>query len=473
MGSGSTAKSVSGSFRDKHNQVFEQDGAILRGISIEAEQNWIALSEEPFFRQLLEEGYVVKTELRKQGISGWPATMHHARVPTISYPYEWSFGMLKSAALFHLHLLERCLENGWMLKDASAYNVQWNGAKPVFIDIPSFERYDEGAPWAAYRQFCMMFLYPLMLSAYRGIDFRPLLRSSLDGITPSAARKMLGGSAAYKPGVLSHVFLHATLERRAELKDAAEARSVTENSGRSVRNRNVARHTKRMLLGTIDSLRRIVRKLELPEVRTSWGNYAQEHSYSDGSFEAKKAFVQRHCSTRRRTCVWDIGCNTGTFSRLAAAHSDQVIAIDGDGLAIERLYRALKAEQNTRILPLVANLTNPSPNQGWLGTERVSLEERSKPELILCLALIHHLVLTANVPLISVIQWLRSFNCDVVLEYVDLEDPMCQMLLRNRGGSHHSLTDHELRNSLQGKFTVVDSEDLKGGLRTIFLLSPI
>lgn len=473
MASASAVRAVPGSFRDRHNQVFEKDGAIIRGVSSEAEQNWRALSTEPFFREFLAKGYVIETDIQGQAINGWPATMRHARVSTISYPYEWSFGMLKSAALFHLHLFERCIENGWTLKDASAYNVQWVGSKPVFIDTVSFEPYVDGAPWAAYRQFCMMFLFPLMVNAYAGIDFRPLLRSSLDGITPATARKILGLSSLHKPGVLSHVIMHAKLERRAELSDALEAKGLTEASGKEVQEIRSPRHSKTMVLGTIDSLARLIRKLELPEARTAWGDYAQEHSYSDASFEAKQEFVTRHCAERHRKVVWDIGCNTGTFSRIAASHADTVLAVDGDGLAIERLFRTLKSEGNENILPLVLDLTNPSPNQGWLGQERTSLDRRSKPDLVLCLALIHHLVLTANVPLASVIGWLRSLGSELIIEYVDIADPMSQMLVRNKRNDHHELTEAEFVRAIEPHFSVSDSKVLKGGLRTLYYLRPI
>lgn len=464
---------VAGSFRDCDNRVYIDDTRILRGLNDRAAQNWLSLSDTQFFKDLTASGLVVETKMSDKSLEDWALVLEHARVDTISYPYEWSFGMLKSAALFHLHVFNRALQNGWALKDASAFNIQWVGTRPIFVDIGSFEPYEEGAPWAAYRQFCMMFLYPLMINAYIGMDFRPLLRSSLDGISPSLASRILGLRCMFKPGVLTHVHLHAKFERRAELLDAKEAKDLSEDSGQTVSYTKAPHQSKHRLLATIDAMSRLIRKLELPAHRTAWGDYDKEHSYSDRSFEEKQDFVSKHCAKTRPKIVWDVGSNTGTFSRLAASEANRVLAIDGDGLAIDRLYRSLKAERNTTIIPLVMDLTNPSPNQGWLGQERTSLTRRSKPDLVLCLALVHHLVLTANIPLDSVVSWLRSLGSSVIFEFVDLGDPMAQMLIRRKGGKHHPLSYEDFSSAIAGRFEVTDARKLKRGMRTIYYLKPI
>ncbi|WP_440980920.1 hypothetical protein [Shinella sumterensis] len=461
-----------GSFRDRESRVYVDNGKIYRGLSEFSASNWLRLSSSKFFADLISEGLVVETKTCDKALEGWALTLEHALVDTISYPYEWSFGMLRSAALFNLHILGRAVENGWTLKDASAFNIQWNGAQPVFVDVGSFEPYEDGTPWVAYRQFCMMFLYPLMLNAYLGVDFRSFLRNSLEGISPSIASKLLGKRCVFRPGVLTHVLMHAKLEKRAELADAREAKELTEESGKLVARVKNVRQSRHHLLATIDSMSRLVRKLELPENRTAWGNYDKEHSYSDGSFELKKGFVRRQCAKVGAKVVWDIGSNTGTFSRLAASNADRVLAIDGDGLAVDRLYRSLKAERNSTILPLVMDLTNPSPAQGWLGEERSTLLTRSKPDLVLCLALIHHLVLTANVPLEAVVKWLRSLGCECIFEFVDLDDPMSQMLVRQKAGRHHALSYDEFKTAIHGRFDVVASQQLKGGMRTLYHLKP-
>ena len=228
-----------GSFRDRNNKVFTAQSAVYRGVSPDALANWQALAREPFFEELAGEGRIIPTSLLgERGLardlpSGWADYLVHDRIPFVSYPYEWSFGMLKDAALLQLELIERAIPEGWTLKDASAYNIQWRGAQPVFIDIPSFEPYVEGKPWVGYRQFCMMYLYPLMLAAYRGIDFIPLLRSNLEGIEPRLADRILTGFSRFRKGVFSHVYLHARMESRYSHAELDEAKSLRQRSGTS------------------------------------------------------------------------------------------------------------------------------------------------------------------------------------------------------------------------------------------------
>lgn len=464
-----------GSFRDRNNRVFDDGSHILRGISSAVLENWVSLSQQPFFQKLVRQGKVVPTELSDatDGLpKSWAAYMAHDRIPFISYPYEWSFGMLRDAALLHLEILQAAIPAGWTLKDATAYNVQFVGSQSVFIDIPSFEPYVKGSPWVGYRQFCMMFLYPLMLRAYRGIDYLPLLRGNLEGIDPQTANQILSGASKFRKGVFGHVYLHSKMQQRHAGQDLDQAKVLTETVSQRPTERKQLRHSEAMVLGTIDGLRRTVEKLSTPESRTTWGNYDTDHSYAEDSFSAKKAFVEAVVSSRRRKLAWDIGCNTGTFSTIAAQNTDYVVAIDGDAKAIERLFQSQRSKSARNILPLVMNLGNVSPNHGWRGQERKALDQRGKPELILCLALIHHIVISANIPAREFIGWLRDFDAEVVLEWVGPDDAMTQMLLRNRVNQYQELEESNFTKIVAEQFDIVASKPLKGGVRKIFHLSP-
>ncbi len=340
----------SGSFRDRNNRVYDDGTRIIRGISKEANEIWLKLSSEPLFRDLLKESKVIGTQTldpddlefhADQGVN-WPAYLVHERIPFISYPYEWSFSMLKDAAILQLELIERSIDSQWTMKDATSYNIQWIGSKPVFIDIPSFEPYSPGTPWIGYRQFCMMFLYPLMLQAYKGIDFQTLLRGNLEGIEPEQANRMLSGLSRLRKGVLSHVYLHAKMHSRYSNMDLDEATILKENSEKKVSKPKQIHHSKAMVLGTIQSMKRVVKSLKTEGSRSTWSDYDTTHSYNESSFEIKKSFVKKAVSASSRQLVWDLGCNTGTFSRLCAKHSDYVIAADGDPKAIDRLYNIQK-----------------------------------------------------------------------------------------------------------------------------------
>jgi SAM-dependent methyltransferase len=465
-----------GSFRDRANRVYDDGATIVRGVDAGALANWTALQSQAFFQELLKQRKVVATsllELHSAELSArWAGYLAHERVPFVTYPYEWSFNMLKDAALLHLDILEQAIPFGWTLKDASAYNVQFIGSRAVFIDLPSFIPRASGEPWIGYRQFCMMFLYPLMLSAYKGIDYLPLLRGSLEGVDPGTANQILTGGSRLKKGVFGHVYLHAKMQARYSKRDLDEARSLTEEAGKRPSERKSARHSETMILGMLQGLRNTINKLKSPDEHTTWGSYETDHSYAHTSFEAKKSFIEEVVNERHRSLAWDIGCNTGTFSKIAAENCEYVVALDGDTKAVNRLYERQKAARDERILPIVMDLGNVSPAQGWRGLERKSFENRGKPELILCLALIHHIVISANIPLEEFVGWLRDFDCDVVIESVGLNDEMTQMLLRNRVNQYSELDDTNFERVITEQFTVVRSEPLKGGSRKIFHLTP-
>ncbi|MFT5445593.1 MAG: hypothetical protein ACI9DC_000754 [Gammaproteobacteria bacterium] len=464
-----------GSFRDRSNRIYTDDTRVLRGISSEVLECWSELKNQPFYQKLEASSEVVGTTLADpaQLPDPWPAAMVHERIPFISYPYEWTFGMLKDAAILHLGLLEKAFSNNWMLKDASAYNVQWRGSEPTFIDIPSFEPHQAGNAWVGYRQFCMMFLIPLMLQAYRGIDYRPLLRSNLDGIDPATADKILKGFSRLRRGVFSNVFLHSRMQSRSAKIDLNEATQLKEGTQREVRVSSRIKHTLAMILGTIQGLTRTVASLNLPNTSSTWGNYDSSHSYNESSLSAKEAFVRNCVSKTQHSLVWDLGCNTGNYSLICSQHSDYVVAIDGDASAVEKLYQRVKASKSKNIIPLVMDLSNMSPDQGWRGSERRSLEGRGLPSMVVCLALLHHMVISANIPLQDYLNWLRTLNAEVIIEFVGLGDEMSKMLLRNRVNQYGDLTKENFERCVQSSFEIVETLPLKGGDRHIYYLRPI
>jgi SAM-dependent methyltransferase len=378
--------------------------------------------------------------------------------------------MLKDAALLHLDILEAAIEQGWILKDSSAFNIQWVGTQAVFIDIPSLEPYTAGDPWGGYRQFCMMFLYPLMLKAYRRIDFGPFLRSNLDGIDPSIVNKILTGWTRFRKGVTTHVFLHARMQERAAAREIDEARRLTEDAKGAVQTTRKIRHSKAMVLGTIQGVRRVVQRMQSPDMQTTWGDYDTGHSYGDSSFEKKKQFVEKHGASTHRSLVWDIGCNTGTFSRLCEPFADYVVSMDGDAKAIDQLYLHERERDSSKLLPMIVDLSNVSPNQGWRGAERKALEARGNPDLVLCLALIHHMVLSANIPMNEFIGWIASLGADAIIEFVGADDDMSRMLLRNKVNQYGDYTEAEFERLVSEKFSIEASEELKGGHRKIYFL---
>jgi hypothetical protein len=481
MAANSSASRVqpnTGSFRDPVNRVYEVHRAsdseanrILRGVNGDALAVYRRLSAEPFFERFLERGQVVRTALLAAGdpdgdailAHGWAGVLEHEPVPFVSYPYEWTFNMLKDAALLQLRILEESIENGWTLKDATPYNIQWIGCRPVFIDVASFQPRAPGTPWVGYRQFCSMFLIPLMLRSHLGIDHIPLLRSYIDGIPPVEAAKYFRCIHRLKKGVMSHVIFPAKVE---------SAIADRERDDAPARQRTGKAHSDAMILGLVQSLTRLVSKLRIEIEHTDWSQYDKTHTYVDAELEKKKAFVRKHASNREREQIWDIGCNTGTFSRICVDACDNVIALDGDHNAVEQLYLAERRTPDSNIVPLVMNLANISPGQGWAGMERRAFDHRKQPSLVLCLALIHHLRLTANIPNALFLRWLRSLNADVILEFVQREDEMVIKLLTNKDEQYEDYNLDQFVREAEQLFMIGDRESLKEGKREIFYLTP-
>jgi hypothetical protein len=384
--------------------------------------------------------------------------LRHERIPFVSYPYEWPFSMLKRAALLQLDLLVDALGADLILKDATPYNVQWDGPRPVFIDVGSFERYREGTAWDGYRQFCQLQLYPLLLAAWKDVPFQPWLRGSLDGIHPAEMRDLLSLRDRFRRGATTHVVLHARLEQRYASR-TREVKSELKRAG----------FRKELVLANARKLQKLVAGLEWRGASAAWGDYTQTWTYSEGDAERKAAFVRDAARTLAPKLVWDLGCNDGTYSKLCAAEGAYVVATDADHHVIDRLAR----EEHERILPLVVDLADPSPSLGWRGAERKHLPARGKPDLTLALALVHHLAITRNVPLAELLDWFASLDGALVIEFVDPSDEMAQRLLgAKREGLHGDYTRPEFERLLGARFEVERTEELAEGRRVLYLAHP-
>ena len=456
-----------GSFRDPDTRVFRYNGAVFRCLTARAHADWTRLAATEFHARFMADRRVIPTRLVTDPESlpplaaRWAAVLEHERVPVVSYPYEWSFGMLKDAALLQLDVTRAALDEEMTLKDATAFNVQWFGARPTFIDIGSFTPYAAGEPWAGYRQFCETFLYPLLLQAYRHVPFHPWLRGSLEGITAEHCLSLLSGRRLLRPGVLTHVYLQAKAQARYE-----------DTTGDVRQELRAAGFGAALIKHNIERLRRTVEKLRWNPPRSTWSEYQREHSYDDADLRSKAAFVERILARRRWPLVWDVGCNIGKYSRLAAEHADYVLALDADHVVVEHLYRELHAGGPANILPLVADVADPSPGLGWRGRERLPLADRGAPELIMCLALMHHLVIGRNIPLDEFVAWLAQFGAEVILEFVGRDDPMVKRLLLNRRDQEFEYSDAALGAALGRHFGAVTHETLASGTRTLYHCQP-
>lgn len=460
------------SFRDPDGRVFCLNGDVLRGLTVEGVADWEAFAASGLLARLVEAGDLVETTaadpealeaLRAVDPNGqWVAALRHERLPVVSYPYEWSFSMLRDAALLQLRITRDALGVGIALKDATPYNVQWRGARPVFIDVGSFARARQGEPWLGYRQFCMLFLYPLLLEAYKGIPFQPWLRGSLEGIHPSEARALLRGRDTLRGGVLKHVALHAKLER-SHADRTSDVREELRSAG----------FDRQLIEANLEGLENLVRGLEPPGGATEWSDYGATCSYSEDDTRTKEEFVRAAVRRSAPSLVWDLGCNDGRYSRIAAEGSEYTVALDADRGVVDRLYVALKHEGARGVLPLVGDVADPSPGLGWRGRERLPLVGRGSPDLVLALAVVHHLTIGRTIPVRELVDWLADLDSELVVEFPERHDEMVKRLLaRKRDGSHPEYNRDDFEAALGSRFSIVDTLGLPSGTRTMYHAIP-
>ena len=346
------------------SRVFLDDQAVWRGLRADGLVEYEALAGSAFFRAAIERGDIVATErVRDTRLPGdWAAVLRHERVEVISFVYEWPFEMLRDAALLQLSLTRAALRHGFITKDASAYNVQFIGAKPIFIDVGSFERLRASEPWPGYRQFCELFLNPLLIQALRDVLFQPLLRGNVNGIAPGVAAAILGGEGRFNKTVLMHVKLHARAERK--YADADRERDVKAELTRAGFGPSV-------IDAQLKSLEKAVAGLTWTRQGSTWSEYSDRSHYDTSDMQCKERFVAKAVASRSVGQVLDLGANDGHFSRVALrAGARSVVAVDSDDLVIDRLYRDLRREGERRVLPLVIDLADPSPGLGWRSRER-------------------------------------------------------------------------------------------------------
>jgi len=449
------------SFRDPSGRVYESDGAILRSINASYLEDWRMAVNSGLLAESVAKGRLPAFNETSPPVADAAIGLKVEKIPFISYPYEWCFSQLKDAALLTLDLQLAALEKDMILKDASAYNVQFAGCSPKFIDLLSFQRRDAGAPWPAYRQFCMHFLAPLALCRYLGLWAGTHSRLRTDGIPLHHAAAMLPLKARLRPGIALHIFAHAAMEKR-----HADARKAVDK----VRSINME---KKQLVNLALALRDLVESLTLPHSSTQWGEYYEDTNYSERAFACKKRQVEEAArqSADKGALAMDLGANTGVFTSIIAPHFGFVLAPDIDPLAVELHYASLRKAESTKVLPLILDLGNPSPSLGWACAERKSFPDRCKAKLITALALIHHLVLTEGIPFTLLAPFFHSLLDDdgtLLLEFVPEEDSQVRRLTAARTDSLAGYNIDAMRMAFADFFHEVRQAPVEDSKRILF-----
>jgi hypothetical protein len=449
---------VPSSFRDPSGFLFWKDGTLYRRVSAVYGDDYDHLMQSGLYDSLVAAGLLVAHEEALRDDVPTASTYKVLRpdvIPFISYPYEWSFSQLKDAALATLQIQRKALDFGMSLKDASAYNIQFTRGRPILIDTLSFERYREGQPWPAYRQFCQHFLAPLALMGHRDVRLSQLLRVYVDGIPLDLASSLLPLRTRLSFPLLTHVHLHARSQKHFEDR-------AVDTKGRGV--------SRLGLLGLVGNLESAVKKLRWKPRGTAWAEYYEDASYSDEALEQKKRIVADFLDRAGPHTVWDLGANVGLFSRIASGKGMRTISFDMDPAAVERNYLDCVEKGETDVLPLVLDLTNPSPNVGWANQERMSILERGPADAVLALALVHHLAIGNNLPFDKIASFFSKICNWLIVEFVPKSDLQVQRLLRTREDIFYDYTEQSFFDAFEGYFEVEDSVRIDGMQRSVYLM---
>jgi hypothetical protein len=458
----SQAERVGGSFRDPAAFVFTRDGVLYRQVNESGRAVYDALMQSGLYAELAGSGHLVRhaeVDVAAAADDRAYRVLRPDRVALISYPYEWCFSQLKDAALLTLRLQRAAMARGMSLKDATAYNVQFDGGRPVWIDTLSFEPLREGAPWVAYRQFCEFYVAPLALMRYTDVRLHQLLRTFLDGVPVDLASRLLPWRTRISTGLGVHIHLHAAAGRRAGKKQAP--------AGETKPQRRLPKHA---LQGLIDSLERTVKALDWEPAGTVWGDYYDATNYTEAAFAHKRDLVTAALDRLQPTLVWDLGANDGTFSRLASDRGIRVAAFDVDPAAVEKNYRRMVAGQERGMVPLVMDLTNPSPACGWAGQERQSLVERGPADVAMALALVHHLAIAHNVPFDHLAAFFASVARALIIEFVPKDDSQVQRMLATRDDVFSDYSQAAFERAFAGRFHIEEGTPVTSSRRTLYLM---
>jgi len=459
----SATEHVAASFRDPNGFVFRRGSALYRQVNEVHRPHFDRFIEVGLYDRLVGDELLVAHEdvdVSLAAASDAYRVILPEQIPFVSYPYEWSFSMLRDAALVTLRIQELALDHGMSLRDATAYNLTFRRGRPLFLDTTSFEIVPEGRPWVAYRQFCQHFLAPLVLMSLRDARLGQLSRLYIDGVPLDLASALLPARAGAKPGVALHIRMHARSQRRHATDAPASSGKTRSFSSNAFR-------------GVVTSLRKTIERLGDPVGPSVWRDYYDEADhYSAEASGRKEALVSAWIDEVRPRTVWDLGANTGRFARLASKAGIDTLALDVDPFCVDEAYRTARAGGDENLLPLIQDLTNPSTGIGWAGRERTSLGDRGPADLILALALIHHLAIANNLALTSILDELRRLGRWAIVEFVPKNDPKVQRLMQHREDVFSEYSVEHFESAADARFRIQHREPVADSGRTMYLLAP-
>lgn len=451
--------SLPSSFRDPSGFVFYHKDRILRQINPCYQKNYEFLIRSGLYRKLVNEGLLIPHHQIKAP-KGVYKIIEPKKITFISYPYEWCFTQLKEAALLTLKIQKLALKWGMSLKDCSVYNVQFIGSKPIFIDTLSFERYVKGAPWVAYRQFCQHFLAPLALMGHVDIRLNQLLKSHIDGLPLDMAVSLLPSRDRFNFGFLMHIYAHSKAQKYCS--------SVSQKNAPV----KLANFSLNSFYGLIDSLESVIQKIKRRRIQTRWADYySLGESYTSEAIASKRMIIEKWISRiRKLDMACNFGANKGLFSRITSLKEIYTISSDFDPVCVESNYLLALKNKEINILPLLLDISNPSPGIGWDNKERKSFVERGPFDLVTALALVHHLAISNNLPLAKISDFFKQVSKVLIIEFVPKDDAMVKRMFFSRKDIFRDYTRECFEKEFVKNFIIEETVAVNDSKRTLYLM---
>ncbi|OQY97027.1 MAG: hypothetical protein B6D37_00580 [Sphingobacteriales bacterium UTBCD1] len=451
------------SYRDPSGFIFTKNGTLYRQVNQEYREHFDHFTRSGCYEKLVKNNLLLPHAVLDENLTGsvnWYQTLKPEEIEFITYPYEWSFSMLKDAALLTLQILKEAISFGMILKDATPLNVQWFRGQFIFIDTLSFEKFDE-TPWIAYRQFCETFLSPLLLMHYSKKPLEHLQLSFPEGIPLEITSSLLPSKSKFSLQSYLHIHLHSKV-----------------SSNHAGEKQKKVKFSKQKLLNLVYGMESMIQKLKIPKTKSIWSSYYTEAAGREDYLGQKKKIISEWLSEMKDvTKAMDLGSNNGEFSKLIAAAGIHTIAADADPYCIDELYSEIKKNRIENIQPLILDLANPSPSSGVNNRERSSFLERSAPGLAIALALIHHLAIGKNIPFPPMAtlfsQLLKNPGSKLIIEFVPKEDEKVKLLLQNRRDIFNNYNEMEFLNAFKKHFVVLKEFAIPGSERILFLMERV
>ncbi len=447
------------SFRDPSGYVIINKGVIQRVINPIYFNSYHSLKKSGVYDTLIKKGLLIPHQ--EVFASQEKIVLQPEAIPFITYPYEWGFEQYKQAALLTLKIHRYCLSKGYILKDASAYNVTFHKGKAMFIDTLSFDVYEEGSPWRAFKQFITHFFGPLLLAKYHGLDMLKLMQNHIDGIPVKTIASLL----PYKTKFNS--FLYANIHLLAKLEDKY---SEDYNAEKKIKTLSFKAHN-----NIIESLYDAIKKLTINQ-KTEWGDYYSKTNYKAESFQLKAQLIKSWVDQLKAKTVIDVGGNDGTFGREVLVNSQLVLVSDIDANAVDQNFIQSQKNKEQNMLAFVSDILQPAPGIGFNNTERSSLINRLKqlsPDVTLALAIIHHITLSGNVPFEKSAQFFAHFSNYLIIEFPEREDSwVASLLLRKREFINHFdfYNSVAFEKGYTNYFTILKKEKINQTNRIMYLM---